>query len=133
MNFDLKLIEDTEPAIREMIVSTIPNIAVLLEADLDIDAMEIIESESFHIVNNREWVNAPMKINMLRRIPLKKRLLSGDDSVFLEYISVSVLLHSMRAIIDLEINGNKKLLLYCQRLWRDLAGDNSRNIPKRFM
>ena len=104
-----------------------------METELGVDVMEILDSENFNMAENSGWVLVPAQISTGMHVGLTKRYINDrDSSAFYDYIGTSIILHSVRAVIDLECNGNKKLLFLCQTMWYILAQGNKDEIPNRF-
>jgi len=104
-----------------------------METELGVDVMEILDSENFNMAENSGWVLVPAQISTGMHVGLTKRYYKDRDmSAFPDYIGTSIILHSVRAVIDSECNGNKKLLFLCQTMWYILAQGEKDLIPNRF-
>ncbi len=104
-----------------------------METELGVDVMEILDSENFNMAENSDWGLVPAQISTGMHVGLTKRYFKDrDTSAFPDYIGTSIILHSIRAVIDLEFNGNKKLLFLCQTMWYILAQGEKDLIPNRF-
>ena len=90
---------------------------------------EILESDSFNIADNSHWANCAITISSTIRVPL-----AVDQSDFgnMRYLAVSIILHSVRAVINYELHNKKTMLIRCQDVWNRLAKGNKELIPKRF-
>ena len=104
-----------------------------METELGVDVMGILDSENFNMAENSSWVLVPAQISTGMHVGLTKRYYKDRDmSAFPDYIGTSIILHSVRAVIDSECNGNKKLLFLCQTMWYILAQGEKDLIPNRF-
>jgi len=129
---DLEKIEQFSADVKEELKTAVHHAEGFIELKLKIPVSEILESENYHIVENVGWGKAPMLINTQLRIPLMRKMHQGDPASTSMYFGVSIILHSIRAIMDYEYNQNKKLLFWCQKLWYEFSSDDIENIPTRF-
>jgi hypothetical protein len=129
---DLKKIEQFPDDAKQELKTAVHHAEGFIEIKLKIPVSEILESENFHVVENVGWGKTPMLINTQIRIPLMRKMHQGDPSSISMYFGVSIILHSIRAIMDYEYNQNKKLLFWCQKLWYEFSADDISNIPPRF-
>ena len=129
---DLKKIELFSSEAKNELKTAVHHAEGFIEIKLKIPVNEILESKNYHVVENKGWGKAPMLINTHLRIPLLKQMHAGDNSSTSMYFGVSIILHSIRAILDFEFNQNKKLLFWCQKLWYEFSEDDIENIPPRF-
>ena len=65
---------------------------------------EILESDSFNIADNSHWANCAINISSTIRVPL-----TADQSDYgnMRYLAVSIILHSVRAVINYELHNKK--------------------------
>ena len=104
-----------------------------INIEFGIDVWEILESENFNMAENSDWILVPAQISTGMHVGLTKRyIVEKDSSAFYDYIGTSIILHSVRAVVDSECNGNKKLLHLCQTMWYILAQGEKDEIPHRF-
>lgn len=129
---DLKAIENFDAETKAALKEAVNYMMGMIRVKLHISIYEIMDSQSYHIVKNADWGKAPWLINTNLRIPFLKQIKAGDTLAVPMYFGVSVVLHSVRAIIDYEFNQNKKLLFWCQKMWYEFSSDDIENIPPRF-
>ena len=129
---DLKIIEGFDVQAKAELKDAVNNAMSLIRIRLGIPVSDILESTNFHVVANKDWGEAPLIINTRLRVPLMEQMNAGDPSAFLMYFGVSVVLHSVRAIMDYELNQNKRCMFWCQRLWYEFSSGDIENIPSRF-
>jgi len=128
VNDDIKTIQDMPEREREALFYAIQIMVTRMKIEHHIHVGEIIESEKFNIVNNASWLSVPLKISRSILIPMAAKY---DKNTAMNYLAVSVILHSVRAVVDYEFNSNKKLTLWCQKMW-SLVAPRKELIPKRF-
>ena len=85
-----------------------------IRAAWEVDIGEIMESSSFHIVNDMKWTSVPLQMNSQIRVPLQAKLEAGDVNVAPSFLAICMLLHSVRDVLDQELNGNKDLTFQCR-------------------
>jgi len=130
---DIRAIEMAPENIKPQISNYVSLALMEISREVDVDILDILNSDSFNVVTNSDWAPAAAAINAKVRIPLLKQFKAGDDSVLPLYIGVSVLFHSVRAVVDYELRGNRKLILWCQKLWLTFADPELDEIPSRFV
>ena len=129
----IKILDELPSRDMQMILLYVFRMEEKIKAEFGVDVMEILESENFNMAENSDWVLVPAQISTGMHVGLTKRYVNDrDSSAFYDYIGTSIILHSVRAVIDSECNGNKKLLFLCQTMWYILAQGNKDEIPNRF-
>jgi hypothetical protein len=103
-----------------------------IQLDTKIDIWGIFDSSSFHPVENRDWALAAFLVNDKYRQPLIRKARAGDDDAMFLQLPYGLILHSIRGILDFELRGDKRIMLYCQSLWYYLADGDNNKIPERF-
>lgn len=129
---DIKIIETFPDEIFPELARIVYRAGGSLQMELQCPIEEILESEKFNVANNSDWASVPIKISNEVRVPLENRVKTGDADAMPMYVGVSVILHSIRAILDYELTGNKDLLFLCQNLWKLVSNGDPEVIPKRF-
>jgi hypothetical protein len=129
---DLNAIKHLSPGAHEAIYAALQKVMVQLWVNFHIPASEILSAESFHVVENASWANAPFTISTKYRLPLAERAKAGDETARDMHLAAGLVLHSVRAILDFELRNNKELMLYCQTMWYELADGDFEKIPPRF-
>ena len=129
----IKILDELPSRDMQMILLYVFRMEEKIKAEFGVDVMEILDSENFNMAENSGWVLVPAQISTGIHVGLTKRYYKDRDmSAFPDYIGTSIILHSVRAVIDSECNGNKKLLFLCQTMWYILAQGNKDEIPNRF-
>ena len=129
----IKILGELPSRDMQMILLYVFRMEEKIKAEFGVDVMEILDSENFNMAENSDWVLVPAQISTGMHVGLTKRYYKDRDmSAFPDYIGTSIILHSVRAVIDLEFNGNKKLLFLCQTMWYILAQGEKDLIPNRF-
>ena len=129
---DLRVIVGLDLEAKAEVKESVSHVIGLIHTRLHVPLHEILESTNYHVIENEGWGKAPLIINKNLRIPLLHQIKAGDESAASMYLAVSVILHSVRAIMDYEFNRNTKLLFWCQRLWHEIYPDEPDYIPRRF-
>ena len=129
----IKILDELPSRDMQMILLYVFRMEEKIKSEFGVDVMEILDSENFNMAENSDWGLVPAQISTGMHVGLTKRYFKDrDTSAFPDYIGTSIILHSIRAVIDLEFNGNKKLLFLCQTMWYILAQGEKDLIPNRF-
>ena len=96
---------------------------------LGVNIDEILESDSYNIVDNQHWGNWAIIISSQVRVPL---VMDQSEYGKMRYLAVSIILDSVRAVIQYEQFNKKEMLIRCQQIWDRIAQGDKEQIPKRF-
>ncbi|MET1254603.1 hypothetical protein [Aliikangiella maris] len=114
---------------------TLPSLVITAAAKVmvehSISVIDILESESFNMADDCWWIHVPAILNTQYRIPCLKAGNSGNDQALALGYAYSIATHSVRAVLDYENSGNKKLMFWGQKIWR-LIDPERTNTPLRF-
>jgi hypothetical protein len=132
LKHDLNAIKQLSPDGRKVLKGAFQKTMVQLWCEYRIPVSEILSAESFHVVEDAHWAQAAFTISSKYRILLRERAQAGDDAAKDMLLATGVILHSIRAILDFELNSRNDLMLYCQTLWYELADGDFEQIPPRF-
>lgn len=82
---DIKMLNNFPAELLDRIPYTMESALVFLKTGFDIDVTDIadvFESEQFQVMKIVNWPETALKLNVGVRVPVKKRLLSGNTSLF---------------------------------------------------
>jgi len=131
---DLKMVKQLDKNARNVLLEEVHKamVRINMECSVPVAIDEIIFSESFHPVEDANWALAALVVNTQYRLPLIKRAKQGDDVAMFMQLAAGVVLHSIRAIMDSEVNNRNDLLMYTKSIWYYLADGDFGQIPPRF-
>ena len=123
-----KLPEEILPHICHGILTSVQDMTL----QLDIDVYEVVDIENFNVVTHRAWSELPFVIGTKIRPDYERLMKKGNDQAAIMYLGTSYWLHSIRAMLDWELNTNKNLTMHCQKLWSFVSTVEPELVPKRF-
>lgn len=129
---DLRIIKDLPSEARALVYEQTLQAVARIEMEYKTPVVDILQSSSFHPIEDSGWATTAITINQNYRLPLMGIAKEGNDLAALQWLSYGVLLHSVRAVIDYEFRGSKDMLYYCCSMWYYLADGKMEMIPKRF-
>lgn len=132
VRYDLRIIRQLDQEARSALCDEVYNAMARIAIECRIAVDEILFSESYHPIENGHWAQAAVLINTRYRLPLIWRAKQGDDVAMLMQLAAGVILHSVRAIMDFEMNNRTEILMYTKSIWYYLANGNFDLIPPRF-
>ena len=122
-----RLPDDALKTLPALVISATGKVMV----DHNLSVPDILESESFNMADDGWWLDIPVLLNTQYRIPYLKAGYSGSGQALAMGYAYSIATHSVRAVVDYEYSGNKKLLFWCQKIWRLIDPDGLAT-PVRF-
>lgn len=129
---DLKVIRQLDQHEKSALLNEVHKAMVRIALECRIAVDEILFSKSYHPVEDAHWGLAPLVINTQYRLPLIKKAKQNDDVAMFMQLAAGVVLHSIRAIVDFELNNKTNLLVYTKSIWYYLANGDFEQIPPRF-
>lgn len=128
INMVLEFSIDDRIILNRLIIETMADIYIASKLDIS----GVLESKHFNIVENSEWSSYPYILSRYFRVPLEKLAKSGNGEAITRLLVIRIIISSIRAVLDFELYGNRKLLLYSQKLWAEISCGKRDNIPDRF-
>lgn len=129
---DLKVIRQLDQEAKSALLDEVLKAMVRISFECRIAVDEILFSESYHPIEDGHWGQAAFVINTQYRLPLVQKAKQGDNVAMFMQLAAGVILHSVRAILDSEVNNRTDLLMYAKSIWYYLANGDFEQIPPRF-
>jgi len=129
---DLRVIRQLPPEAKGILHEQVTRAIIRIELDHKVHIWDIFDSTSYHPVENSGWALSAIVVNNQYRLPAIQKAKAGDDSAMFMQLTYGVILHSIRAILDLELRNKKEMMLYCKSMWYYIAEEDFSRIPLRF-